>query len=383
MVNTAQTSGNRQDETTTTRLWAVSPYSRFAMRLSRRRCSESQILFLVPLGAALPPMIVFLFWFLRGSIDESTNTFQSGPFTWAIPVASLWILFGPLLMTLGESGFRSLLDELRRTERDDGWPIDKIEAAVHRVNRMAWKIVAPFVALTLIAYLLTGQWLKDNLEVGARFTPSWLAGLFVLLHIGHVSGWGIWGVAKALTLTRIASSPSNYKSKSRQLGVVLPPWTPFRSDQVPGLEALATFSIKTALIFSAGSVMVPAIALTANQISAVASIPLWIAVFVLLLGSSALFLVPAVWITQLTRWQKTEYVRRVATNFNLSGLIQLDQAEIDALEIEKSELGVNLIDFATRQPSLPENLQIFRRLPLAAFIPILSAAGTVAGFLRS
>jgi len=327
-------------------------------------------------------MIVFILWFLQGFLGDSSNAFRSGQFTWAIPVGSLWILFGPLLMTLGELEFGKTVRELRRT-RGDGWPIEKIEFSVSRVNRMAWLIVAIFVMLTLVAYLLSEQWLESNLEVGERFSPSWWAGLFVLTHIGHVSGWGVWGVAKALTLTRIVSSSANYKSRSKQLGVLLPPWTPFRSDQVPGMEAIATFAIRTALLFSAGSVMAPAIALTANQVSAVASIPLWIAISVLLLGSSALFVVPAVWISQLANWQKAEYVRRIATRFDLSELMEPGHAEIEAPRFEKSNLGLKIIDFTIRQPSLPENLQIFRRLPLAALIPLLSAAGTVAGIIRS
>jgi len=382
LVDSSSKSQSHEDELGSSPFWAVSPYSRLAIRLAHRRNSESRYLFLIPLGAALPPMIVFILWFLQGFLGESSNAFRSGQFTWAIPVASLWILFGPLLMTLGELEFGKTVRELRRT-RNDGWPIEHIEFCVSRVNRIAWLIVAIFVMLTLVAYLLSEQWLETNLEVGERFSPSWWAGLFVLTHIGHVSGWGVWGVAKALTLTRIVSSSANYKSRSKQLGVLLPPWTPFRSDQVPGMEAIATFAIRTALLFSAGSVMAPAIALTANKVSAVASIPLWIAILVLLLGSSALFIVPAVWISQLARWQKAEYVRRIATRFELPGLMEPVHAEIGAPRIEKSDFGLNLIDFAIRQPSLPENLQILRRLPLAALIPLLSAAGTVAGIIRS
>jgi len=284
-------------------------------------------------------------------------------------------------MTLGEMGFRKTLDQLGRT-RNDGWPIEKIETAIVRLNRLAWKMVATFVVLTLTAYILAGEWLETNLDVGMRFSLSWWAGLFVIIHIGHASGWGVWGVVKALTLTRIVSSPSNYKSMSRQRDVLLPPWSPFRIDHVPGMEALSTFAIRTSLLFSAGSVMVPAIALTANQVSVVASFPLWIAVSILLFGSSVLFVVPSIWISQLARWQKTEYVRRLATKFNLSELSELNSAEIEALKLQRSDLGLNLIDFAARQTALPENLQIFRRLPLAALLPILSAVGTVVGIFR-
>jgi hypothetical protein len=293
----------------------------------------------------------------------------------------LWILFGPFLMVLGERGFGKVISELHRTAHD-GWPIGNIGSATHFVNRIAWLIVAPFTGLTLLSYLLAGQWLETNLDVGSSFSLSWWAGLVVVTHIGHVSGWGVWGVIKALTLTWIVTSPSNYKMQSRELKALLPPWTPFRSDQVPGVEAIATFSINTAFLFSAGSVLAPAIALTANEVSAIASIPLWLAVLILVFGSTALFIIPAVWISRLARWQKTEYLKWLAERYQLSKLAGSNSEVLGADEFRKIDVGIKLVDFTNRQPALPDSFQTFRRLPLAVFIPALSVAGTVAGLLR-
>lgn len=369
------------DAENSVQLWAISPFSRLGMRICggqlTRRC-----FFLGPFGVSLLPMIVFTVWFVQGSLSDSKNTFQSGPFTWAIPAASLWILLGPSLMALGERGFGKVISELNRTA-NDGWPLGKLVMATQFVNRIAWLIVAPFTALTLLAYFLAGEWLETNLDVGSRFSLSWWAGLVVVTHIGHVSGWGVWGVVKALTLTWIVTLPANYKTQSRTLQTLLPPWTPFRSDQVPGIEAIATFSINTAFLFSAGSVLAPAIALAAGDVSAIASITLWLTVLILVFGSTALFVIPAVWISRLTRWQKTEYLKNLTSRYQLSRLADSKLEELSTESIGKMDLGIKLIDFANRQPALPDSFQTFRRLPLAVFIPALSIAGTVAGLFRS
>lgn len=292
------------------------------------------------------------------------------PLRWLMPLAAVWIPLGPSLMVLGEVGFRGTLNELART-KDDGWNLPRIEEARARVRSTALPVVWGFVSFSVFAYLLAQGWLESNLAIGSRFSVSWLMGLVTVLQLGASSGFGAWGVIQAVSLVHVATSTV--------VGKRNPPWLPFHPDQAPGIEALSYFSISTAVIFSFGSVMAPAILIVAISAGGYVAVFLMATVAVLLFGSSVLFLIPTYFIRRLTTRQRLRFLTELAGELQIAHQAARSEPSPSDHEVGRWTILLSYWKEAAGQTPHPGNLALLSRLPATVIVPFLSLVAAYLG----
>lgn len=355
--------------------WLTSPYSRCFNRLAVRfgwRCG-------ITLGIVIhcgPFLLAFVVWYFQNLLNDPSSDAFAGimALKLTMPIAGLWIVLGPCLMVLGEIGFGRTLGELYRTS-NDGWNRLALEKSVKRVNGLAWPIASAFCVLVISAFLFSNNWLSSTLNVGQWPDPSWIFGLLVVSQIGFSAGFGIWGIVQAVNMVRVATSTVE--------GPDNPPWSPFRPDQVPGMEALAFFSVTTAVIFSFGSVLAPAITIVAISAKGLVAVLLLIAVTFLLVGSAFLFLFPTFMIRSLARHQMIGLLSEIS--------LEVEQAHLELRSTpspteEQYRHWSVLLSYwlaVSRTHARPENLLILSRLPATVLVPFLSLTATFLGlFLK-
>jgi hypothetical protein len=355
--------------------WITSPYSRFFNRLAVRfgwRCG-------IAIGIVIhsgPFLLAFVVWYVSNIVkDPTSDTFaRITALKLTMPIAGLWIVLGPCLMVFGEIGFGRTLGELYRTS-NDGWNRLALEKSVKRVKGLAWPIASSFFVLVIAAYLFSNNWLSNTLNVGQWPDPSWIIGLLVVSQIGISAGFGIWGIVQAVNMVRVATSTVE--------GPDNPPWSPLRPDQVPGMEALAFFAVTTAVVFSFGSVLAPAITIVAISAKGFVAVLLLIAVTVLLAGSAFLFLVPTFMIRSLAHHQTIRMLSKLS--------LEVEQAHMELRSTpspteEQYRHWSALLSYwlaVSRTHARPENLLILSRLPATVLVPILSLTATFFGlFLK-
>jgi hypothetical protein len=362
--------------------WVNSPYSWTIVRLARKITTRSAVTVGLALHA-LVPFFVFLTWYLTRNTGPGTGTIcpdlkpAAAALDWMMPIAALWIVLGPTMMFVGEVNYGRALRELNRT-RNDGWNFD----AVDRHTRLASRLRTPVIGATTVAvlsvYISDDSWFRDCLGVSSSDNLfPYIAGLLVLTQMGLSIGLGVWGVFKSIGFIFAATRfPKHHDSGP------MPPWTPFRPDQVPGLESLSTFNLRTAFVFSSGSVMGPAISIIAvtGDFTGVQLLILWVSVAVLFLGSSVLFLVPTVRLRKLAARLRNDYLTDLGKQIES---LQRSSGSPPASDTARFELQ-NLVDtyaLASTQTAFPDNLQIVSRIPASIMIPVLSLVGTYVGLL--
>jgi hypothetical protein len=229
----------------------------------------------------------------------------------AAPITSLWITFGPLLMQQGEFGLERLVSALNRDGPDSGWNFDDIQHAIDKAARAYYWVTIPLAVLAAAAILAAYPTLAQAIPLDPY---SRAGGVFDLLVTGFVSASGIWAVYLALTVIRAAT---------RRAAIT---WHPFRSQRPEGLVQLYTFIWSVAMIFSAGSVFLPALYVLRQRLGAIPSTIVLVFAAVLFLGGLVLFCVPALMLYKMAQQQQARTLDTLAPVIETS-ITRLGQAD--------------------------------------------------------
>jgi hypothetical protein len=362
--------------------WVNSPYSWLIVRLARTMDTRVAVAVGFALNAILP-FIVFIVWYLTretgpgtGRSCQDLNSVAS-ELNWMVPIASLWIVLGPTMMFIGEVNYGRTLRELRRT-RHDGWNFDAVDNHTQMASRLRIPIIGAVTVAILSVYIGGHDWFHNCLGVSSKDNlVPYVAGLFVLIQMGLSVGLGMWGVYKSIGFIFAAT-----RFPKTRGATPIPPWTPFRPNQVPGLEALSKFNLKIALVFSSGSVMTPAISIIAlyGDFSGLQLIILLTSVMVLLLGSSVLFMVPTVKLRKLASRLHNDYLTDLGKHIEHLKQVANKPNATQNTWLELQHL-IDTYTLATTQTAFPSNLQVLSRIPASIVLPLLSLTGTYVGLL--
>lgn len=178
--------------------------------------------------------------------------FQSAPpfaewkiIHWAVFFGSSWILISPALVTQWElSALSGTLARLREYATEG-----RFDAELTEKFRRSWPFAylpagILFAAFANVCFVMYRSYVAEDFLI-LDGTLAFYLTLTTLTITGFVTGIGIGGVIFALWM----------------LGHVLAErleWQPFHADQKGGYGFLANFSVETAVLFSFGSVLVPA-----------------------------------------------------------------------------------------------------------------------------
>lgn len=344
-------------------LWAVSPFARLALHLSKKMSWSTAIAFST-LTFSLAPFVAFWIWM----ITDHHKFLVPSDLTPMMVLASTLIVLGPLIMILAEIAFGSTFGVILHTA-EDGWNVAHIQTAIQKINRIATWVVASFVLLVIASEFSTFHWLQHHWRLGSWHSLPSIAGFMVFFQIGVTSGYGTWQAMKSLVLVRSATQLRLAKNRDE----ILPPWRPLRPKQVPGIEALGYFAIFYAVGFSFGSTFAPAIFIVALHTSMPATFFLFTAVAVLMLGSTVLFLIPATMIHLLAKKQEHAALQKLALRIEQYEVL-LEKGTLDQGLSEQMSLWLSLRRDVRGETAHPESVMILRRLPAAMFIPAVSLA---------
>lgn len=278
--------------------WAVSWTTRVAVRLVRLRYDRQAPVWAFVVATTLvfsvAPFAVFVVWMFQGEHRFSAEDYGSLRAT--MFVAGTWVIWGPALTTLWELHYLRSTSVWDEAAVGEGWRLDEIARSRNRVDKLYLPICWGFAAVACAAFYFAMEPLDALFATGDPSQAVWWVGFLVVGYIGWVSGNGVWGVVKTLSLARaITRSDVDY--------------FPFRPSQVASLERLSDFVFTTALFFSVGSVFVPALWQASQDFAATAKFFVFLAVIVLLLGGFACFVLP---IAMLTRLADQQRVNRLA-----------------------------------------------------------------------
>lgn len=230
----------------------------------------------------------------------------------AAPITSLWITFAPLLMQQGEFSLDRLISAFNDDGSDAGWDYDDIQRAIDTASRAYYWITLPLAALAASAILAAYPALSAAIPLNVY---SEAGGVFDLLVTGFVSASGVWGICVALAVIRAAT---------RHASVT---WHPFRSQRMQGITHLYSFTWLVAMVFSTGSLFLPALLVLRQQISAIPSVIVLIFIALLFAGGLIIFTVPAVMLYKMAQEQQARALDQLAPTIekNLSRLEAADQ----------------------------------------------------------
>ena len=138
---------------------------------------------------SLVPTACFWVWFLLAVLPHIPNKFAGAKY--AMPISSLWITFGPLLMQQGEFNLEKLLRALDKAGEQEGWKFADIQSAVNRADRIYYWFTVPMGIGAAAALFLAFPPLAPII---ALHTPQEsLSACLLWQSIGWVSASGIWG----------------------------------------------------------------------------------------------------------------------------------------------------------------------------------------------
>lgn len=262
------------------------------------------------------PTAVFWVWYLA----EGEHGIRPGyhKLIAAMPITSLWITLGPLMMHFGERSLTRLLGALNHTAEGSTWDLAPLQRTIDRADKHYYTVVAPITCAAIAAVCLgagTIGSIVDISSLGAR-----IGGMIVIAVTGFASATGMWGCYKALALVRAAT-----REKSA-------PW--YGEDEQPnGIRALNTFCWMTALIFSTGSLSLPTLIVVQSQLPSLAR-GIVIAFMVILgAGGLVLFTVPISWVRRLGSNQRDLVVARYEPALARGRRISRDWHGVTALEV--------------------------------------------------
>lgn len=251
------------------------------------------------------------FWiYFTGSVWPHITPAYSG-LRIAAPITSLWITAGPLLMQQGEFGLERLISAFNRDGPDSGWNFHDIQHAIDKAARAYYWMTIPLGGLAAAAILAAYPTLAQAIPLNPY---SRAGGIFDLLITGFVSASGTWAVYLALTVIRAAT---------RRAAIT---WHPFRSQRPEGLVQLYAFTWSVAMIFSAGSVFLPALYVLRERLGAIPSTIVLIFAAILFLGGLILFSVPALMLYKMAQHQQARTLDALAPVIETT-ITQLEQAD--------------------------------------------------------
>jgi hypothetical protein len=232
----------------------------------------------------------------------------------AAPITSLWITFGPLLMQQGEFALERLIKAFNDDGPDAGWNYGDIQHAIDAAGRVYYWAALPLAGMAAGAILAAYPTLSSAIPLN---TYSRAGGAFDLLVTGFTAGSGIWAACTAVAVVRGAT---------RRAAVT---WRPFRSESPHGLTQLYAFTWTAAVIFSTGSVFLPALIVLRQRLGAVPSTIVLVFATLLFTGGLILFSVPAFMLYRLAQRQQERALDRLAPIIE-AGISQLEKTDRQA-----------------------------------------------------
>lgn len=215
-------------------------------------------------------------------------------------------------MQQGELGLERLLSAFNRDGPASGWNFDDIQRALDKAARAYYWTTIPLAALTAGAILTAYPTLAQAIPLN---TYSKTGGVFDLVVTGFVSASGIWAVYLVLAVIRAATRDASI------------PWHPFRSHRPDGLVQIYSFAWSVAMIFSTGSVFLPALYVLRQRLGAIPSTIALTFAAVLFLGGLILFSVPALMLYKMAQQQQARTLDTLAPVIE-SSITQLEQADV-------------------------------------------------------
>lgn len=305
-----------------------SPLTQLALRLPWFRSDRARQRLAVFVIFSVVPTVVFWSWYLLEGRHGIRHDFHNLSF--AMPVTSLWITLGPMLMQHGEFGLQKLVTSLNATASGGRWDLGAIQKAVDRADRLFYWITVPITAAAVASVWLGRATIGSAVDITG--SPAQLGGMVVILAVGFTTAAGMWGCFKALTIARAATSTASAS------------WMPFRSQQPSGVQALHQFCWSTALIFSAGSTSLPTLFVVQAHLPGAARAIVLVFIAVLGAGGLLLFTVPISWLRKLGGAQKDEVLDSLAAPIEdiQNAVLHPDEYSADELSKRSSVLDMAL-----------------------------------------
>jgi hypothetical protein len=255
-----------------------------------------------------------LFWVYFGlSVWPHISPAYSG-LRIAAPITSLWITFGPLLMQQGEFALERLIKAFNDDGPDAGWNFNDIQQALDTGDRFYYWITVPLAVMAAGAILAAYPALSSAIPLN---NYSRAGGAFDLLVTGFTAGSGIWAACTAVMVV---------KGATRRAAVT---WHPFRSDQTHGMTQLYAFTWSAAIIFSVGSVFLPALIVLRQRLGAIPSTIVLVFTILLFAGGLILFTIPAFMLYRLAQRQLARALDRLAPIIE-AGISRLEKTDRQA-----------------------------------------------------
>lgn len=236
----------------------------------------------------LAPSIAFWWWFLTGVRHDVGHSYHA--LLYAMPLASTWLIIGPLLMQQWEFNVEYVLARLEATKSDGGWDLATVRRAARDADRGYWWFVIPMTVTAPVAFWLAYPAYESQLALHGA--TQQVTGLAVVLVLGAIDSNGWWAAYKSIALVRAATRH------------VAATWRPFGPVTPTGLAELTRFCWSTAIMFSAGSVSLPALYIIQARLSAGARTIITAFVVLLVLGGLLLYTLPISWLRRLGESQK-------------------------------------------------------------------------------
>jgi hypothetical protein len=238
----------------------------------------------------------------------------------AAPISSLWLIAGPLLIQQGEFNLGNLIAAFNDDGPQAGWNLADIQQAIGKGERAYYWVTVPLAVIPAVTIGLAYPTLSSAIPLD---TYSKVGGIFDLLVTGYVSASGLWGVYMALSVVRGAT---------RRPAVT---WRPFRSHRAHGVIQLYAFVWSTAVIFSAGSVFLPALLVLRSRLGAIPGTVVLVFVIALFAGGLVLFSVPALMLYKMAQGQQATTLDLLAPVIE-ENIRLLETADHDASSVHYS-----------------------------------------------
>ena len=347
---------------------------------------------------SLPWAVATYWWYWTQVRPELLSEGETG-LLWTIPIACIWVVVNAPLMVIGEAGLIRVLRVLSQDSRDMGsrpshplWSRDAIVDSMTVADK--GRLAAPWigVAIAVLAFLTSRDALSDLLPISSTY--DLVFGGIVLFQVGFVSAYGIWGVMKgAWVVVCVCRAARKGLDTDADQGSAVgtddggadgsDPWVPFTTKQAMGMEEMSTFALRTGVIYSVGSLFVPALlivmasgrlppfgyALSAGFIAA------------LLFGGLVAFLVPVVAINRLANDQKDAQLDQLGRTISkVYGSLKGQPAS--AQEVSTADLYRLLAWYVARQETArPASFSTLVRSFSTLVIPAISAAWAISTVL--
>lgn len=262
---------------------------------------------------SLVPTAAFWIWFFVAVLPHIPHKYHG--LSYAMPISSLWITFGPILMQQGEFNLERLLKAFNKAGETEGWKFSNIQSGIDRADRIYYWVTIPLGLGAALSLFFAFHALAPIIALHSVWER--LVGIFVVFDIGFVSASGIWGVFMAISVVREAT---------KNVRII---WHPFRSDVPEAISQLYSFVWSVAIIFSVGSVFLPGLLVIRPQIPPVAGAIVLVFVILLFVGGFLLFSVPQLMLYRMAQQQRDQALDRLAPLIerSISQFSTIDQHE--------------------------------------------------------